>query len=120
MHLQVWGKTMVCKDRTIAEKVAAGGRLDAITMDGDLIRSKGTISGGYQDAQKSKIRSYHKVRGCGGGRNRSGRECTRNPSTRFGKGGREEQRGLNTRWVELCVKEPEAIKRHVWEHTQTH
>ena len=53
----------MCKDRATAEKVAAGGRLDAITMDGDLIRSKGTISGGYQDAQRSKIRSYHKVGG---------------------------------------------------------
>jgi structural maintenance of chromosome 3 (chondroitin sulfate proteoglycan 6) len=59
---QVFGRTMVCRSRAIAEEVAAGGELDGITMEGDLVRRKGTISGGYSNASRSKYKLFREVR----------------------------------------------------------
>ncbi|KIZ01960.1 Structural maintenance of chromosomes protein 3, partial [Monoraphidium neglectum] len=60
--MQVFGKTLVCQTREIAEKVASGGVLDAITLDGDLVRRKGTVSGGFSDPMRNKIGSHQKAR----------------------------------------------------------
>ncbi|GBF98156.1 hypothetical protein Rsub_10568 [Raphidocelis subcapitata] len=60
--MQVFGKTMVCQSREVAEKVAASGQLDAITLDGDLVRRKGTVSGGFSDPGRNKIGSHQKVK----------------------------------------------------------
>jgi hypothetical protein len=67
LSLQVFGRTMVCRSRAIAEEVAAGGELDGITMEGDLVRRKGTISGGYSNAARSKYKLFREVRGAGQG-----------------------------------------------------
>ncbi len=53
---------MVCKNRDTAERVARAGRLDAITVEGDLVNRKGALSGGYADPTRSKIRAHAKVR----------------------------------------------------------
>jgi hypothetical protein len=58
----VFGRTIVCRSRAIAEEVAAGGELDGITMEGDLVRRKGTISGGYSNAARSKYKLFREVR----------------------------------------------------------
>ena len=62
--LQVFGSFVVCKDRSILEAVAASGaQVDGITLDGDVTRRKGTISGGYVNPGKSKILTHKRVRG---------------------------------------------------------
>lgn len=54
---------MVCKDRATLEAVAASGApVDGITLDGDVTRRKGTISGGYINTGRSKILTHRRVR----------------------------------------------------------
>lgn len=56
------------------EAVAASGApVDAITLDGDVVRRKGTLSGGYINNARSKINTYKQV-GCHPGR--GGRQVT--------------------------------------------
>lgn len=44
------------------EAVAASdSRVDAITLEGDVMRSKGTISGGYMNTARSKILTHKRV-----------------------------------------------------------
>lgn len=68
---QVFGSFVVCKDRSVLEAVAASGApVDGITLDGDVMRRKGTISGGFVNAARSKILTHKRVRlllaGCTG------------------------------------------------------
>ncbi|KAF6265896.1 RecF/RecN/SMC [Scenedesmus sp. NREL 46B-D3] len=67
---QVFGRFVVCKDRATMEAVAASGApVDAITLDGDVMRRKGTLSGGYMNNARSKFNTYKQVgRGPGAGR----------------------------------------------------
>jgi chromosome segregation ATPase len=44
------------------EAVASSGApVDAITMEGDVMRRKGVISGGFSNPSKSKIRTHRHV-----------------------------------------------------------
>ena len=53
---------MVCKDRATMEAVrASGAPVDAITLDGDVMRRKGTISGGHIQNNRSKILTHKRV-----------------------------------------------------------
>lgn len=59
---QVFGSFVVCKDRSILEAVAASGApVDGITLDGDVTRRKGTISGGYMNPGRSKVLTHKRV-----------------------------------------------------------
>jgi chromosome segregation ATPase len=59
----VFGRFVVCKDRPTMEAVAASGApVDAITLDGDVMRRKGTLSGGYVNNARSKFNTYKQVR----------------------------------------------------------
>jgi chromosome segregation ATPase len=59
---QVFGCFVVCKDRATMEAVAASGApVDAITLDGDVVRRKGTLSGGYMNNARSKFNTYKQV-----------------------------------------------------------
>lgn len=46
---QVFGKTVVCSTLELCDEVSRRHGLDAITLDGDKVSSRGTLSGGYQD-----------------------------------------------------------------------
>eukprot|EP00879_Flechtneria_rotunda_P012761 GHRR01013325.1.p1 GENE.GHRR01013325.1~~GHRR01013325.1.p1 ORF type:complete len:1111 (+),score=537.85 GHRR01013325.1:324-3656(+) len=60
---QVFGRFVVCKDRKVMEAVGASGApVDAITLDGDVLRRKGTISGGYINTARSKILTHKKYK----------------------------------------------------------
>jgi hypothetical protein len=62
LPLQVFGRFVVCKDRPTMEAVAASGApVDAITLDGDVMRRKGTLSGGYVNNARSKFNTYKQV-----------------------------------------------------------
>lgn len=59
---QVFGRFVVCKDRGVMEAVAASGApVDAITLEGDVMRRTGTISGGYINTARSKIHTHKRV-----------------------------------------------------------
>lgn len=40
---------------------ASGAPVDGITLDGDVMRRKGTISGGFVNANRSKILTHKRV-----------------------------------------------------------
>jgi len=52
---QVFGKTCVCKDLTVAAKCARSHDLNAITIEGDKVDRKGALTGGYHDIRRSRI-----------------------------------------------------------------
>ncbi len=61
--MQVFGRFVVCKDRAVMEAVqASGAQVDGITLDGDVMRHKGTISGGFVNTNRSKILTHKRVR----------------------------------------------------------
>ncbi|CAE7193335.1 smc3 [Symbiodinium sp. CCMP2592] len=49
---QVFGRTMVCSTLELCDEVSTKYGLDAITMDGDKVSSRGTLTGGYQDPSR--------------------------------------------------------------------
>jgi structural maintenance of chromosome 3 (chondroitin sulfate proteoglycan 6) len=59
---QVLGRAVVCRSRAVAERVAAGGKLDAITIEGDLVSRRGALSGGYSDPARSRILSHQRAK----------------------------------------------------------
>lgn len=52
---QVFGKTMVCRNMDVAAQVAREASVNCVTMDGDEVRKKGTLAGGYRDPDRSKM-----------------------------------------------------------------
>ena len=52
---QVFGKTIICPDLTIASQYARSHGVSAITMDGDRSDKKGALSGGYHDKRNSRL-----------------------------------------------------------------
>jgi len=49
---QVFGRTVVCQTLELCDEVSRVHGLDAITLDGDKVSSKGTMTGGYQDPSR--------------------------------------------------------------------
>lgn len=49
---QVFGRTVVCQSLELCEEVSRKYGLDAITLDGDKVSSRGTLTGGYQDPSR--------------------------------------------------------------------
>lgn len=52
---QVFGKTIICQNLTIAGQYARSHGLNAITTEGDTTNKKGAMTGGYIDPRKSRI-----------------------------------------------------------------
>lgn len=52
---QVFGKTCVCKDLTVAAKYARSHDLNTITIEGDKVDRKGALTGGYHDIRRSRM-----------------------------------------------------------------
>lgn len=52
---QVFGKTCVCKDLTIAAAYVKSHGINTITLDGDKVDRKGAMTGGYIDPRRSRI-----------------------------------------------------------------
>ena len=55
---QVFGKTRVCRDLTIAASYV----INTITLDGDKVDRKSAMTGGYHDVQRSRIEGVKSVR----------------------------------------------------------
>ena len=50
--MQVFGRTMVCKDVDVANKVAHRDNLDGVTMEGTQVSKKGVFKGGFHDVSR--------------------------------------------------------------------
>jgi structural maintenance of chromosome 3 (chondroitin sulfate proteoglycan 6) len=52
---QVFGKTIICPDLTVAGQYSRSHGVNAITPDGDTTNKKGAMTGGYIDPRKSRL-----------------------------------------------------------------
>lgn len=59
---QVFGKTSVCRDLTIAAAYVRSHGINAITLDGDKVDRKGALTGGYHDVRRSRIEAIKNVK----------------------------------------------------------
>lgn len=51
----IFGKTLICRNLEIATNISKQYNLDCITLDGDQVSSKGTLTGGYFKNVRSKL-----------------------------------------------------------------
>lgn len=58
---QVFGKTIICANLTIAGQYARSHGLNAITPEGDTTNKKGAMTGGYIDPRKSRMLAVRAV-----------------------------------------------------------
>ncbi|KAF8904142.1 structural maintenance of chromosome protein 3 [Gymnopilus junonius] len=59
---QVFGKTCVCRDLTIAAAYVRSHGINTITLDGDKVDRKGALTGGYHDIRRSRIEAIKNVK----------------------------------------------------------
>ena len=52
---QVFGKTCVCRELTMAAAYVKSHGINTITLDGDKVDRKGALTGGYHDFRRSRI-----------------------------------------------------------------
>ena len=52
---QVFGKTCVCRDLTVAAAYVKSHGINTITLDGDKVDRKGALTGGYHDVRRSRL-----------------------------------------------------------------
>ncbi|KAJ7489905.1 structural maintenance of chromosome protein 3 [Mycena galericulata] len=58
---QVFGKTCVCRDLTIAAAYVKSHGINTITLDGDKVDRKGAMTGGFHDVKRSRIEAIKSV-----------------------------------------------------------
>ncbi|KAF5286913.1 hypothetical protein FQA39_LY00446 [Lamprigera yunnana] len=51
----LFGKTLICRNLDVATKLARTTGLDCVTLDGDQVSSKGSLTGGYFNTDKSRL-----------------------------------------------------------------
>ncbi|KAL2188457.1 RecF/RecN/SMC protein [Thermothelomyces heterothallicus CBS 203.75] len=58
---QVFGRTIVCPNLSVASQYARSHGLDAITPEGDTTNKRGAMTGGYVDARRSRLDAVRRV-----------------------------------------------------------
>lgn len=56
----IFGKVLICRSLEVATQLARGTSLDCITLDGDQVSHKGSLTGGYFDSRRSRL-ELHKT-----------------------------------------------------------
>jgi structural maintenance of chromosome 3 (chondroitin sulfate proteoglycan 6) len=51
----IFGKTLICRSLEVATSLARTSHLDCITLDGDQVSHKGSLTGGYFDSRRSRL-----------------------------------------------------------------
>lgn len=51
----LFGKTLICRNLDVATKLARTTGLDCVTLDGDQVSSKGSLTGGYFNTSRSRL-----------------------------------------------------------------
>ena len=54
----MFDKKLLAKSAEVGAEWSVKVNMDCITLDGDLCASKGSLTGGYTDPQKSRLRAY--------------------------------------------------------------
>ncbi|RDX88342.1 Structural maintenance of chromosomes protein 3, partial [Mucuna pruriens] len=52
----VFARTVICKNLDVASRVARTDGLDCITLDGDQVSKKGSMTGGFYDHRRSRLK----------------------------------------------------------------
>ena len=52
---QVFGRTIICPSLEVAAAYVRSSGVNAITLDGDQVNRRGTLSGGYHDPRRSRL-----------------------------------------------------------------
>jgi structural maintenance of chromosome 3 (chondroitin sulfate proteoglycan 6) len=58
---QVFGRTCVCRDLTLAAAYVKSHGINTITLEGDKVDRKGALTGGYYDVRRSRIDTIKNV-----------------------------------------------------------
>lgn len=58
---QVFGRTCVCRDLSLAAAYVKSHGINTITLDGDKVDHKGALSGGYHDVRRSRLDTIRAV-----------------------------------------------------------
>lgn len=56
----IFGKVLICRSLEVATQLARSTNLDCITLDGDQVSHKGSLTGGYFDSRRSRL-ELHKT-----------------------------------------------------------
>ena len=51
----IFGKTLICRNLDVATKLARSTGLDCVTLEGDQVSSKGSLTGGYFNTSRSRL-----------------------------------------------------------------
>ena len=51
----IFGRTLICRNLEVATKMAQEYHLDCVTLDGDQVSSKGSLTGGYFNKSRSRL-----------------------------------------------------------------
>lgn len=51
----IFAKTLICRNLEVATKLARKSGLDCVTLEGDQVSSKGSLTGGYNNASRSRL-----------------------------------------------------------------
>eukprot|EP01091_Cochliopodium_minus_P018569 TRINITY_DN7562_c0_g2_i1.p1 TRINITY_DN7562_c0_g2~~TRINITY_DN7562_c0_g2_i1.p1 ORF type:complete len:1104 (+),score=513.18 TRINITY_DN7562_c0_g2_i1:23-3313(+) len=60
--LQIFGRTIVCKNLEVATNLISFHDFNYITLEGDRVDSKGALTGGFYDIRNSKLESYKEIK----------------------------------------------------------
>jgi structural maintenance of chromosome 3 (chondroitin sulfate proteoglycan 6) len=61
---QVFSRVLICRNIDVAADMSKTTNLNCVTMDGDTVSSKGVMSGGHRDANKSRLQAVKAVKTC--------------------------------------------------------
>lgn len=56
----LFGKTLICRNLESATNLARSTGLDCVTLDGDQVSSKGSLTGGYFNSSRSRLETQKK------------------------------------------------------------
>lgn len=51
----IFGKTLICRNLEVATRLARTTQLDCVTLEGDQVSSKGSLTGGYFNTSRSRL-----------------------------------------------------------------
>lgn len=51
----IFGKTLICRNLEVATNLAKTSQLDCVTLEGDQVSSKGSLTGGYFNTSRSRL-----------------------------------------------------------------
>ena len=60
--LQVFGKTLICRDLDVGTNVARTTQLNCVTLEGDQVSKRGSLTGGYHDTRTSRIEAMKLIK----------------------------------------------------------